>query len=631
MGRLTAVLLFFVFVLVGTAMLAGLALSSRDYEVAATVPRGDGPGQLVAESGGGEQAPICPLGVEAADAGRVLITDIDAKKIVRLDLRTNTYRENGLAIEPALRVEGLIYEADQIFLWTEETEAQTGFVSPLRLGEDGVYSIVEEGAGFQDGETSEPTADAIGRFADLGFEPPDDGGFLASPLRRPSVRRVVLESWRETVALEAGELIAQFDRNDQGELTFRITNPEGRAFSGLYVLEGDLVSARLYRRPVSGNAPIIISESRTSQDGRLSFASTVLMVDISTGAVEVYRVPTLDGALCQPKQNLTISEAGDIYTLAALPDGVRVLRLRPNTPLLAARFALERAYAQVTQEQRPPPAATAPAVAPPAATPSAAPEQNEEPAPAPMPSSPGAAPATPMGPYVAVPRGAEIARSDVVRNACLFMSHPWTLSPQNYTLTGRTEAWRRPARLNDRVGAMLLGLPYAWGGNDSLDHFDRKIALGRPAGDVCTPKCGGNVVRDEQGVINSVFTAGVDCSGFVMRALGWRGARHTTSSLAAISTVIALDELRPGDVLNDAGSHVRMFLSWRGDSVIEFAESSVWCGGVCRRKLHVSQFQDYTPLRLNHVARSGAELTPADIDALCPHPYQTRSGAAGGG
>ena len=68
-------------------------------------------------------------------------------------------------------------------------------------------------------------------------------------------------------------------------------------------------------------------------------------------------------------------------------------------------------------------------------------------------------------------------------------------------------------------------------------------------------------MRDDRSEVNGVFTAGVDCSGFVLRSWGWRGARHTTSSLANVTTAIALEDLRPGDILNDAGSHVRLFVA----------------------------------------------------------------------
>ncbi|MCV6639319.1 hypothetical protein [Candidatus Albibeggiatoa sp. nov. NOAA] len=111
------------------------------------------------------------------------------------------------------------------------------------------------------------------------------------------------------------------------------------------------------------------------------------------------------------------------------------------------------------------------------------------------------------------------------------------------------------------------GMPYQWGGFHSIDAFLSGLEAGKKAGDRNTKKSGGNSTA-----------VGVDCSGFVSSA--WQlKHKHSTRNLADISVPIGWDELKKGDILNHAGSHVRLFAGRHEDGEIAVYESAA-AGGL---------------------------------------------------
>jgi hypothetical protein len=153
--------------------------------------------------------------------------------------------------------------------------------------------------------------------------------------------------------------------------------------------------------------------------------------------------------------------------------------------------------------------------------------------------------------------------------------------------------YRQKPRLIAGPNSVVKGVPYCWGCDDSVTQFLDGVQNGRKvAGNTCArrncPEC-----------IDTRNTAGVDCSGFVSNV--WRlGGRVTTSSMSAVADRISIDELMPGDVLNKAGNHVRLYAGEVATSVGKMVivyEASVTCGGTCLRTVSWSDFQGYEAYR----------------------------------
>lgn len=131
-----------------------------------------------------------------------------------------------------------------------------------------------------------------------------------------------------------------------------------------------------------------------------------------------------------------------------------------------------------------------------------------------------------------------ITRSEVLARAKAFALHPWTCTQQNLA------ASCNGAYQSVYVPGDYVGLPYDWGGYMTLFEFDQGILAGKGAGSY-----------PDDGIL--ACTVGLDCSGFVSKALG--ASHHTTSDMASIATAIGVGDLLAGDIFNQAGYHVAMY------------------------------------------------------------------------
>jgi hypothetical protein len=196
-----------------------------------------------------------------------------------------------------------------------------------------------------------------------------------------------------------------------------------------------------------------------------------------------------------------------------------------------------------------------------------------------------------------------ITRADVLTNAEAYLAATWKMETDNYSHEGvpnlcsppKARTWLRPARLNDSIGQTHAAVPYKWGGFLSVDGFNERLKSKRLAGSVCTcddKKLNYCIVAD---------AAGVDCSGFVSRA--WDVDRHTTKNFNDISTPVKWKELKAADIVNLKGSHVRMVLEIvRGTDIgLRIIESSVSCGGVCKKVMGARELEGYEPRRYQHI------------------------------
>lgn len=172
----------------------------------------------------------------------------------------------------------------------------------------------------------------------------------------------------------------------------------------------------------------------------------------------------------------------------------------------------------------------------------------------------------------AMANAAPPSRADVLRVAESFANHRWLPTAQNVLhgrdgagitvhtpdhSTGNPDLWQ--------PGQPSVGVPYKWGGFDSLESFARGIKAGKAAGDLYNAekrRLGGKAV--------SGSAVGLDCSGFVSRCWGLK-EKQSTSSLARLCVKLrSLADLRPGDVLNQAGGHVVLFVKWLDSSQTRF-------------------------------------------------------------
>jgi len=194
-----------------------------------------------------------------------------------------------------------------------------------------------------------------------------------------------------------------------------------------------------------------------------------------------------------------------------------------------------------------------------------------------------------------------------VARARSYLEATWTLAQANFAQPGiphncsppQGKYWLRPRTLTaDRVGKAITGLPYKWGGFDSVDQFRHRVA-GNPAalaGSVCTCR----EDRYHQCIVDRA--AGVDCSGFVSRAWGLSGHTGTSALLGKAGELPSLLKLQPGDALDRPGSHVRLFVRFEPGPQVKLRtiESAVSCGGLCEKVYTPAELASYRPIRLKH-------------------------------
>jgi len=157
---------------------------------------------------------------------------------------------------------------------------------------------------------------------------------------------------------------------------------------------------------------------------------------------------------------------------------------------------------------------------------------------------------------------APITRTQIIANAEPYETHTWTCTANNirdYYCGGKqviTPSWVSVGNLQ--------AVPYMWGGWSSLAQYDLGIANEVSAGDC---NCTG-------GSAGSSCAVGVDCSGFVTRAWGLT-SKYGTSTLPNISTAYSsFTELLPGDIVNYAGSHVRLVHTLNANGTFLIIEAS---------------------------------------------------------
>lgn len=182
-----------------------------------------------------------------------------------------------------------------------------------------------------------------------------------------------------------------------------------------------------------------------------------------------------------------------------------------------------------------------------------------------------------------------------------FRRHPWILSDLHLrnpcevqVVAGQPidcadrRLFVRPPQLARLPARAQVGLPYDWGGDDSLEVFDAKLAKGFIAGNI-----GDTFWTDEKKRV----TAGVDCSGLVKNVWGLQSHVETARLERFSSALSQLNQLRVGDIFLLPGKHVVLFraqLRPDGASLaLKVTEASSRCGSVCDSVYEIDFFHGY--------------------------------------
>jgi len=172
-------------------------------------------------------------------------------------------------------------------------------------------------------------------------------------------------------------------------------------------------------------------------------------------------------------------------------------------------------------------------------------------------------------------------RAEIIARAKTFSGHTWTCSEPNLHAS-----CSKNYRSDWKPGERVTGIPYCWGGADSPETFDKKIAKGLAAG-----------AHERNGVLSCA--AGIDCSGFVCFCWGLPSHPYGTANLRIIAGKPRYNwfsDMKPGDALCKAGSHVVLFAGYNPDGTINVYEASGSAARVIYHKTTWSRFKGYIPL-----------------------------------
>lgn len=134
----------------------------------------------------------------------------------------------------------------------------------------------------------------------------------------------------------------------------------------------------------------------------------------------------------------------------------------------------------------------------------------------------------------------------------------------NYNRGGKIPGWWVP-------GQETEGVPYQWGGFNTVAEFDTGLKAGKAAGDVYT-----DVKRSllDDAVTNEAV--GIDCSGFISRL--WKLPRsYSTRELPGLCQNIAWNSLKPGDILNTHNAHCLLFAGWEDKKHVRLVAYETGC------------------------------------------------------
>jgi len=210
-----------------------------------------------------------------------------------------------------------------------------------------------------------------------------------------------------------------------------------------------------------------------------------------------------------------------------------------------------------------------------------------------------------------------LSRKQIIRQARAYANHRFKVRSANITPRRGTRYGRKRVITPIRRRGSYRGIPYKWGGNNSIASFKAGLRAGKKAGDKCTAKnrrCRGKYFGSSRAV-------GVDCSGLISQVWGLE-KKYGTSRLPRISARISKNKLRPGDILNKPG-HVMLFShkNRRGRFCVYEASARDW--KVAARCYSRSQIREYRAYRYNraHSSDGSSKEVTSRVSWTVKRPY----------
>lgn len=158
---------------------------------------------------------------------------------------------------------------------------------------------------------------------------------------------------------------------------------------------------------------------------------------------------------------------------------------------------------------------------------------------------------------------APITRSQAEKRALDMINLSWQYTiTSNGTIPAYSSIVTQPSQLSSLKEGTLTGIPYDWGGSDSLDFSSAGAPWSNFLDAVERGAYAGNVnITSGYGYIPG--TAGIDCSGFVQAVFNIKDSKLSTYTLFNNYFVkINLSDIKHMDILDRPSDHVVIFDRW---------------------------------------------------------------------
>jgi soluble lytic murein transglycosylase-like protein len=202
-------------------------------------------------------------------------------------------------------------------------------------------------------------------------------------------------------------------------------------------------------------------------------------------------------------------------------------------------------------------------------------------------------------------------RQEIINNAKAYANYQYHANQSNLTATTGEHTGGKIVITPIKKPGHYKGIPYKWGGNDSLATFQNGLNAGKKAGDICRPTS-----QNCQGYSASSQAVGVDTSGFISQAWGLK-RKYSTRSLPSIATPLnSMNDLQPGDIILKPG-HVMLF-SHKDSNLFYVYEPAHLVWKVAQYAYTLSQLKAYKPYSYKGLETQSASC----FECQCSQPSE---------